>query len=208
MQPAAEFRGKVELKATGGGRFGEIWHVESTRRCPDANLMSGLPMYFAAAARDDATETQTIYYEVRIVRMRAGADAAIAVGYAAKPYPGWRLPGWHRGSVGVHGDDGRRFVNDSFGGVDFVEGWREGGTVGIGMRVGGQGCRGEVFFTRNGEVEGRWWVDEERDAERQDGGVEGLRGEGDLYLCVGCFGQVEFEVVLERGAWLYRGDGS
>jgi hypothetical protein len=208
LQPAFEFRGKVELKATGAGKYGEIWHVESTSRCPDANLMSVLPMFFAKGDRPGMQETRakTIYYEVRVLRMR-GAEAVIAVGFAGKPYPGWRLPGWHRGSVGVHGDDGRRFVNDSEGGIDFVGAWREGNTVGIGMRFLGGG-RVEVFFTRDGSVEGRWWVDEERDAERDEGGVEGLLGEGDLYLCVGGCGGVEFEVVIERRAWLYRGDGT
>ena len=115
------------------------------------------------------------------------------------------------------GDDGRRFVNDSWGGIDFVQGFREGDTVGIGMRfcVSGQSemvqvglCQTEAYFTRNGKEEGRWRMDEERDAERDEGGVEGLQGEGDLYLCVGCFGGVEFEVVIERRAWLYKGDGS
>lgn len=181
-------------------------------------------MYFAAKDMPLSTEaetdtktktkakTKTIYYETRILGMR-GEDAAIAVGFAGKPYPSWRLPGWHRGSVGVHGDDGRRFVNDSWGGIDFVRGFREGETVGVGLRFGVSGmgdagvCRVEAFFTRNGRVEGRWWLDEERDAERDEGGIEGLQGEGDLYLCVGCFGGVEFEVVIERGAWLYKGDG-
>jgi hypothetical protein len=214
LQAAPSFKGKVELKATGGGQYGEIWHVESSKRCPDANLMSILPMYFAkrdapflAPTHDQIPSSKTIYYETRVLRMR-GEDAAVAVGYAGKPYPGWRLPGWHRGSIGVHGDDGRRFVNDSFGGIEFVGRFKEGETVGIGMRFALEMGKVEVFFTRDGKVEGQWWVDEERDAERDDGGVEGLSGEGDMYLCVGCFGAVEFEVVVERRAWLYKGDGT
>jgi hypothetical protein len=191
------------LKATGGGKYGEIWHVESTANCPDANLMSELPMYFAALSSPGHHQTKTIYYELRVLRMTG--DAAIAIGFACKPYPGWRLPGWHRGSVGVHGDDGRRFMDDSEGGVGFVRKFEEGETVGIGMQLGGG--KGEVFFTRDGRKEGGWDVDEERDAEREGGGGEGLRGEGDVYLCVGCFGGVEFEVVGEKRAWLYKGDG-
>lgn len=112
---AHEFQGNVELKATGGGKYGEIWHVESTRGCPDANLISELPMYFAMKDNPLGTGTsRTIYYEVRVLGMR-GEDAAVAIGFVGKPYPGWRLPGWQRGSIGVHGDDGRRFVNDSWG---------------------------------------------------------------------------------------------
>jgi hypothetical protein len=35
--------------------------------------------------------------------------------------------------LAVHGDDGRRFVNDTWGGKDFTTKFVEGGTVGIGM---------------------------------------------------------------------------
>ena len=60
-------------------------------------------------------------------------ENGIAIGYCAKPYPSWRLPGWERASLGVHGDDGRRFVNDTWGGKDFTTKFIEGETVGIGM---------------------------------------------------------------------------
>ena len=60
-------------------------------------------------------------------------ENGIAIGYCAKPYPSWRLPGWERASLGVHGDDGRRFVNDTWGGKDFTTKFVEGETVGIGM---------------------------------------------------------------------------
>lgn len=33
----------------------------------------------------------------------------------------------------MHGDDGRRFINDTWGGKDFTNGFLEGETVGIGM---------------------------------------------------------------------------
>jgi hypothetical protein len=71
-------------------------------------------------------------------------ENGIAIGYCAKPYPSWRLPGWERASLGVHGDDGRRFVNDTWGGKDFTTKFIEGETVGIGMefdvRVAGAGA--------------------------------------------------------------------
>jgi hypothetical protein len=60
-------------------------------------------------------------------------ENGIAIGYCAKPYPSWRLPGWERASLGVHGDDGRRFVNDTWGGKDFTTKFIEGETVGIGI---------------------------------------------------------------------------
>jgi hypothetical protein len=36
----------------------------------------------------------------------------------------------------VHGDDGRRFVNDTWGGKDFTTKFIEGETVGIGIEFG------------------------------------------------------------------------
>lgn len=60
-------------------------------------------------------------------------DTAVAVGFVGCPYPGFRLPGWNRGSLGVHSDDGRRYCNDSYGGKDFTMPFREGEVVGIGM---------------------------------------------------------------------------
>lgn len=51
-------------------------------------------------------------------------------------------------------------------------------------------------------------MDDERDAERDDDGVEGFLGEGDLYVCVQSFRSVEFEVVVERKALLFKGVGT
>lgn len=54
-------------------------------------------------------------------------------------------------------------------------------------------CKTRVHFTRNGAVEGSWEMDEERDAER-DEGVAGLQGESDLYAAVGMYGNVDVEI--------------
>lgn len=59
-------------------------------------------------------------------------------------------------------------------------------------------CKTRVYFTRNGTVQGSWPVDEERDAEK-DQGVAGLMGETDLYAAVGTCGGVEVEVRFFRG---------
>ena len=52
--------------------------------------------------------------------------------------------------MGVHGDDGRRFVNDTWGGKDFTTKFVEGETVGIGMefdvRVAGAGRVNVALF--------------------------------------------------------------
>lgn len=155
---------------------------------------------------------KNIYFEVRVLAMggtRAREEAGIAIGFCAKPYPSWRLPGWQRASLGVHGDDGRRFVNDPDGGLDFTRPFQPGETVGIGMTfsvppsVQSHGkAPTEVFFTRNGKRDAGWQVNEERD--RESDSVLGLEGELDLYAAIGMFGAVEFEVQLAPEGWLYQ----
>jgi opacity protein-like surface antigen len=149
------------------------------------------------------------------------ADAGIAIGFVAPPYPTFRLPGWQRGSLAVHGDDGRKYVNDTYGGVDFTSAFKPGEVVGIGMKFSlprnppsydqssstqqrGVGMLDiAVFFTRNGVRDGGWDGNEELD-ERCEGGAVGLKGECDLYAAVGVFGSVDFEVFFSPEDWLYN----
>ncbi|XP_034058491.1 SPRY domain-containing protein 3-like isoform X1 [Gymnodraco acuticeps] len=69
-----------------------------------------------AQARQPLT-TRCHYYEVEIVD--AGEKCYIALGLAKKDYPRNRHPGWSRGSVAYHADDGKVFhgsgVGDAFG---------------------------------------------------------------------------------------------
>ncbi|KAK5132151.1 hypothetical protein LTR08_000308 [Meristemomyces frigidus] len=212
--------GEISLTAAPGTRNISLYPhapgrtlVRTTAKCEDSLFLSDLPIYIPG----NGTLPRTIYYEVKIHSLGspnkkdAGGEeeAGIALGFLAPPYPSWRLPGWHRASLAVHGDDGRRYVDDSFGGSDFVEPFRKGDTVGIGMVFGpavSGGGRGkvEVFFTRNGEREGGWDLFEERDAEAEEGDVGGLEGGRELLAAVGCFGEVEFEVRFRREGWGYR----
>ena len=198
----------AELKQLAEG----TWSLKTRRGQSDSIVISNLPLYFAAIENPLHTEQpKEIYFETRILGIR-DAESGVAVGFAAQPYPPWRLPGWHRASLGVHGDDGRRFVNDSWGGRDFVSAFEVGDVVGIGMRYlaeetgsGSGKCKAQVFFTRNGKEEGGGWdVDEERDAER-DEGVEGLQGESDTYPAIGVFGGMEVEVRFKREDWIWKG---
>ncbi len=137
------------------------------------------------------------------------ADASIAIGFVAPPYPERRQPGWHRGSLGVHGDDGRRFVDDSDGGRDFGGMFRKNDRVGIGMtftppRHVERKNKVEIFFTRNGRREGSWDLHEERDGSEEGGSVFGLEGDHDLLGAVGCFGPVEFEMHCLWQDWVYH----
>jgi hypothetical protein len=199
------------------------WKVRTHANCRDSSILTNLPMY--AALLDSPVRThrgKTIYFELKVTGIGRGghsleeADAGIAVGFIAPPYPTFRLPGWQRGSLGVHGDDGRRYVNDTWGGVDFTTAFAPGDTVGIGMsftipkdppsyeaQQQGKLMDIDVFFTRNGKREGGWDGNEELDA-RSDGGTIGLRGDHDLFPAVGVFGGVDFEVFFHPSQWLYR----
>lgn len=131
LQRSPEFNGDLHQKGKGQ------WKAKSNASCGDCILLSTLPLYFAAEDSPLKTErSKTIYFEIRVNEMgghRGGQEAGVALGFCAKPYPSWRLPGWQRASFGVHGDDGRRYVNDPDGGIDFTRPFRPGDTVGIGI---------------------------------------------------------------------------
>ncbi|KAL5120449.1 hypothetical protein ACEQ8H_001739 [Pleosporales sp. CAS-2024a] len=200
------------------------WRCRTQATCRDSSIMTNLPMY--SVYWDSPLNTQrpkTIYFELKVTGIGCGgpslseADAGIAIGFAAPPYPTFRLPGWERASLGVHGDDGRKYVNDAWGGVDFTTAFAPGDTVGIGMTFSlpkkppsyeqrqqqGPGMDVQVFFTRNGNKEGGWDGNEELDA-RSEGGNTGLRGECDVFASIGVFGSVDFDVFFHPLQWLYK----
>ncbi|KAF2236082.1 hypothetical protein EV356DRAFT_498927 [Viridothelium virens] len=205
-----EFTGQIFPNRTPGTH-----RLKAGERCADCVLIMALPSY--SARLDSPLETEvarTIYFEVRVERMGRAGDAGIAVGFVALPYPTWRLPGWERGSIGVHGDDGRRYMNDNEGGKDFTTPWRDGETVGVGMRFAvseqppGYGesrarLKVEVFFTRNGAKAGGWDVHEEKDLDDTSGDVQGLEGFHDLHAAVGIFGGSDFQIILNPAEWKY-----
>lgn len=184
-------------------------HVRTSPKCTDTIFLSDIPVYPALSP----SKPSTIYYELHITVMGTSTEeAGIAVGFLAPPYPSWRLPGWHRASIGIHGDDGRRFIDDSYGGVDFVSPFRAGDVVGIGMAFSPPTYQGgrlgvRCFFTRNGTEEGGWDLHEEVDSAADVGDVEGLEGGRDVLAAVGCFGGCEFEAVMGVGAWKFRPQG-
>ncbi|MBE7182589.1 MAG: hypothetical protein INR71_15520, partial [Terriglobus roseus] len=232
VQPQG-FTGEVAPVRTEGavGR----WRARSRPGTRDSCLQTSLPLYSALEDSPLQTErSKAIYFEVTLIgagqAARFGrrapssleeADAGVALGFFAPPYPGWRLPGWQRGSLGVHGDDGRRYINDPFGGLDFTEPFRFGETLGIGMvwkpqtsdapptyneasgRTQSSPLAVEVVFTRDGCKAGSWNLHEELDAERSEGGTKGLDGECDVFAAVGVFGQVEVEVCFSPRQWKY-----
>ncbi|ORY15683.1 hypothetical protein BCR34DRAFT_558322 [Clohesyomyces aquaticus] len=199
------------------------WKCRTHALCKDASILANLPIY--SVFWDSPLRTQrpkTIYFELKVTGIGRGirtleeAEAGIAIGFVAPPYPTFRLPGWQRGSLGVHGDDGRKYVNDTWGGADFTTAFKPNDVVGIGMTFSppkhppsyeqsqqGQPLDIEVFFTRNGVKNGGWDGNEELD-QKCEGGSTGLRGECDLFPAIGVFGGVDFEVFFSPENWLYN----
>ncbi|OTA68342.1 hypothetical protein K449DRAFT_386647 [Hypoxylon sp. EC38] len=198
--------GGALLSQTGFG----VWRGRSERGGSDTCLATYPPLYHVAAHSPLVTgRRKTVYYEVRILEDGSRKDeVSLALGYTAPPYPAFRLPGWHRGSLGVHGDDGHKYVNDRWGGKSFTAPFRRGETLGLGMDFsvapGGNGIRVEVFLTRDGVESGRWNLHEETDRE-QDLPVTGLEGYHDLCAAVGVFDKVAFEIVFVPELWKWRG---
>lgn len=200
----------VTISSTRPGSY----RVKSKRGCEDSILLTNLPL-FSARYHDVHTHgPRAIYFEIRVLRMGGDnssfseADAGIAIGFVAPPYPAWRLPGWERSSLGVHGDDGRRYMDDNSGGKDFTTAFQNGEVVGIGLTLSPhrwqQGAVSvEAFFTREGRKAGTWDVNEEQDAEEHKE-LSGLQGKHDILGAIGFFGSVDFEVRFRRDEWMFR----
>ena len=210
-----EYHGDLLMPSTGA------WSGSTVAGSKDSCLLSSFPLYFALS--DSPLKTQMkkkIYFEIKIRsygRGRGTDESSLALGYCAMPYPSWRMPGWERGSLAVHSDDGRRYVNDSWGGKDFTSAVRAGETVGLGLEFSVPGSRPDalstslsradlnvdVFFTRNGRMDGGWNLHEQLDA-NEDLGIDGLDGSYDLYAAIGVFGGIEFDIFLNSRDWLWQ----
>ncbi|KAH7034719.1 uncharacterized protein B0I36DRAFT_316804 [Microdochium trichocladiopsis] len=195
------FRGSVTNAGVG------IWHVETRSNATDTCLATYPPLYSPSLGPSATGARRRIYYEVNI-DPRNKREVDLAIGFTAPPYPVFRLPGWHRGSLAVHGDDGSRFINDNRGGQAFVQPFKPGDTVGLGMEfspgAGGQGIQVIIFFTRNGRFEDKWNLYEERDTE-QDAPLVGLQGYHDICAAIGVFEGVKFDAVFAPGLWKWKG---
>merc|ERR1739838_617129 len=57
--------------------------------------------------------TRSHYFEIEIVD--PGSSCYIAIGLARKDYPRNRHPGWNKGSIAYHADDGKVFMGSGVG---------------------------------------------------------------------------------------------
>ncbi|KAK5632687.1 hypothetical protein RRF57_008401 [Xylaria bambusicola] len=200
-----------------------VWRGLSPSEAPDTCLATYPPLYSVTQHSPFATrQRKTIYYEVRILeahisRKTRKEEVSLALGYAAPPYPPFRLPGWQRGSLGVHGDDGHKYINDKWGGKTFTQPFKRGDTLGLGMDftpmfeasydnstpapVGR--ILVEIFLTRDGVEAGRWDLHEESDR-IHDMPVTGLEGFHDLCASVGVFDKVGFEIIFDPKKWKWQ----
>ena len=193
------FNGRLNWLAKGH------WEGSTGNGAPDRCIIGYPPLY--VVNQHDPTrygKAKTIYYEIKI--RKDSPNNFIAMGFTALPYPSFRLPGWHRASLGVHGDDGHKYINDLWGGKDFTRAFNIGDSYGIGMTftpTGGSKPSVTVFVTTNGTRSGEWDLHEETDAE-SDRPVTGLEGFHDLSCAIGSFDKVSFEVIFDPAKWKYK----
>lgn len=107
-------RFKGEIQYRNGSTY-----VRSQPSTLDSILVSALPL-----RSPSMSPVPKIYFEVKITSMGHPEECSLAVGFCCLPYPHFRMPGWHRGSLAVHSDDGHRYVNDSTGGQPFTRPFR------------------------------------------------------------------------------------
>jgi hypothetical protein len=199
MQPNG-FKGTLNFVSTG------VWESKTDKAAPDSCIIGYPPLYAATEHSPLVTGRKfTVYYEVHIRSDSRREETSLALGYTALPYPNFRLPGWHRGSLAVHGDDGHRYVNDRWGGNSFTGPFHKDETYGLGMSFGPDGGRikVEIFFTRQGKMDSKWELHEETDAGK-DLPVTGLEGFHDLTCAIGTFNRVSFEVIFDPAKWKYK----
>ncbi|KAL1978263.1 hypothetical protein VTN31DRAFT_1122 [Thermomyces dupontii] len=89
-------------------------------------------------------QNDVYYWEAKIYDKPA--STLIAVGMSTKPYPMFRLPGYHKTSVAYFSNGQRRF-NQPFSAPNYGPEFAQGDVIGVGYRP----RSGTIFFTRNGK---------------------------------------------------------
>ncbi|KAG5975652.1 Rsp5p-dependent ubiquitination, sorting of cargo proteins at the multivesicular body [Claviceps digitariae] len=101
----------------------------------ECTVMSNLPI---------PKQNDVYYWEAKIYEKPE--NTLLSIGMATKPYPLFRLPGYHKYSV-AYFSDGSRHYNQPFSSTIYGPRLVQGDVVGVGYRP----RTGAVFFTRNGK---------------------------------------------------------
>ncbi|KAJ9427437.1 concanavalin A-like lectin/glucanase domain-containing protein [Fusarium oxysporum] len=101
----------------------------------ECTVMSNLPV---------PKQNDVYYWEAKIYEKPE--NTLLSIGMATKPYPLFRLPGYHKYSVGYQSTGARRY-NQPFGATPYGPPLVQGDVVGVGYRP----RTGAIFFTRNGK---------------------------------------------------------
>lgn len=89
-------------------------------------------------------QNDVYYWETKIYEMPRGET--LSVGLTTKPYPLFRLPGYHKYSV-AYDSTGHKRLNQPFRAKPYGRPWMQGDVIGVGYRT----SSGTVFFTHNGK---------------------------------------------------------
>ncbi|KAK4951631.1 Protein ssh4 [Elasticomyces elasticus] len=89
-------------------------------------------------------QNEVYYWEAKIYDKPD--STLISIGMTTKPYPLFRLPGWHKYSIAYTSTGARRY-NQPFTPTPYGPAYVQGDVVGVGYRP----RTGTVFFTRNGK---------------------------------------------------------
>ncbi|KAF2124805.1 SPRY domain-containing protein [Dothidotthia symphoricarpi CBS 119687] len=89
-------------------------------------------------------QNDVYYWEAKIYEK--SETTSIAIGVTTKPYPLFRLPGYHRSSISYMANGNRRH-NQPFTPTAYGPAYVQGDVIGVGYRP----RTGTIFFTRNGK---------------------------------------------------------
>lgn len=89
-------------------------------------------------------QNEVYYWEAKM--FEKPESSLVSVGLSTKPYPTFRLPGYHRYSV-AYDSEGCKRINQPFTAPNFGPKLQQGDVIGVGYRP----RTGTIFFTRNGK---------------------------------------------------------
>lgn len=101
----------------------------------ECTVMSNLPV---------PKQNEVYYWEAKIYDKPE--NTLLSIGMATKPYPLFRLPGFHKYSA-AYTSTGHRRYNQPFNGTPYAPPYVQGDVIGVGYRP----RTGTIFFTRNGK---------------------------------------------------------